>query len=561
VQWRETRSEHRNTRSAATSPVVKHLLPFFAFVDAGQTIQRRLSDIDEGLVAQFIERKRQERAIPTDLAEKLAEASAQELQDLERLSHSESADLDEDEVVLLRRYVQRGGCHKLSDPDASGRICLSSRGLKAPRSTAASRRCAASLTAPTAGTACTSSIRPRLRLREDGPNRNWLRPEHLEALIAAARALDEREGRYAHNGREAAIWVLALCRPRVHEFCALTWRDLSDAGLTVRKSKTDAGRRTIQVPTVARAALAAHRARLAAPGADTPIWPTSTGRRRDRNNVRARLLAPVIEAARAALERSEVGEPLPVRVTPHTFRRTAATAWYWLGRDEPATMHEIGHRSSRLTLEVYAQPRPRRASRCERSPDARPWPPELTTPPSWAEPYVRLAGDLGFAITDVHEAATLVRGFIAEIDAAVEIGPATPQPGQTWRRDDGVRVEIPREHDDGRQRHGPEGRPAHGAGGRPQSTPLAGHCPRLLRRASARRPASHRRGRRRVVVTGARRRPDRANAGRDGRCARRSDGTRPCRLRAPRRHQDRRGSPRRTLARCIDVGLSLTSGG
>ena len=144
----------------------------------------------------------------------------------------------------------------------------------------------------------------------------------------------------------------------MHEFCAFTWRDLSDAGLTVRKSKTDAGRRTIQVPAVARAALAAHRARLGDAGADTPIWPTSTGRRRDRNNARARLLAPVIEAARVALECSE-GEPLPERVTPHTLRRTAATSWCWLGRDERATMHEIGHRSSRLTLEVYAQPRPR----------------------------------------------------------------------------------------------------------------------------------------------------------------------------------------------------------
>lgn len=74
--------------------------------------------------------------------------------------------------------------------------------------------------------------------------------------------------------------------------------------------------------------------------------------------MRSRLLAPVVETARAALERSE-GEPLPDRITPHTFRRTAATSWYWLGRDERTTMYEIGHRSSKLTLEVYAQPRPR----------------------------------------------------------------------------------------------------------------------------------------------------------------------------------------------------------
>jgi integrase len=320
---------------------------------------RPLSDIDEGLVAQFIERKRQERAILTDLAEKLAEASAQDLQDLERLTSSESVDLDEDEVVLLRRYGQRGGCHKLSDPGARGRISLSSRGLKdseinrclsTPRRVVdrANRRHGLQIPDPTLD----------MRLRGDAPNRNWLWPHHIEALIAAARAMDDRESRYAHNGREAAIWVLALCGPRVHEFCGLNWRDLSDAGLTVRKSKTDAGRRAIQVPTVARAALAAHRSRLGDTGADTPIWPTSTGRRRDRNNVRARLLAPVTKAARAALERSG-GEPIPERVTPHTFRRTAATSWYWLGRNERATMHEIGHRSSRLTLEVYAQPHPR----------------------------------------------------------------------------------------------------------------------------------------------------------------------------------------------------------
>lgn len=54
-----------------------------------------------------------------------------------------------------------------------------------------------------------------------------------------------------------------------------------------------------------------------------------------------------------------MSEPLPIRVTPHTFRRSAATYWYWLRRDERTTMHEIGHKSSRLTLEVYAQPQPR----------------------------------------------------------------------------------------------------------------------------------------------------------------------------------------------------------
>lgn len=70
------------------------------------------------------------------------------------------------------------------------------------------------------------------------------------------------------------------------------------------------------------------------------------------------------------------------------------------------------------------------------------WPPTLNAPSSWAEPYARLAGELEFAIADLHEATALVRQFMAEIDEAVDITPALPRPGQTWRRDDGVRVHI-----------------------------------------------------------------------------------------------------------------------
>jgi integrase len=198
-----------------------------------------------------------------------------------------------------------------------------------------------------------------LRLRVAEPERNWLWPAHLDALARAARALDERDDRYDHNGREAAIWVLGLCGPRVHELCGFDWQDLSGGGLRVRRSKTPAGRRTIQVPDIARAALERHRERLGDPPADTPIWPTATGARRNRASVRSRLLPAVLQAAGDELR--STGEPLPSRVTPHTFRRTTATYWYWLGRGERDTMHEIGHRSSRLTLEVYAQARPRDA--------------------------------------------------------------------------------------------------------------------------------------------------------------------------------------------------------
>jgi hypothetical protein len=70
------------------------------------------------------------------------------------------------------------------------------------------------------------------------------------------------------------------------------------------------------------------------------------------------------------------------------------------------------------------------------------WPPVLSTPASWSGPYTRLADELGFSITNVEEAARLITEFIAEIDQAVSLAPSVLRRGQTWRRENGVRVEI-----------------------------------------------------------------------------------------------------------------------
>jgi Nucleotidyl transferase AbiEii toxin, Type IV TA system len=47
-----------------------------------------------------------------------------------------------------------------------------------------------------------------------------------------------------------------------------------------------------------------------------------------------------------------------------------------------------------------------------------PWPPRLTVEPSWPEPYTTLALEQGFAITDVHDAATRVQALIDVLTAA-----------------------------------------------------------------------------------------------------------------------------------------------
>jgi len=49
---------------------------------------------------------------------------------------------------------------------------------------------------------------------------------------------------------------------------------------------------------------------------------------------------------------------------------------------------------------------------------AHPWPPTLSVPASWAEPYTELAESMDFPVTDVEEAAREVRELIAVIDAA-----------------------------------------------------------------------------------------------------------------------------------------------
>lgn len=50
--------------------------------------------------------------------------------------------------------------------------------------------------------------------------------------------------------------------------------------------------------------------------------------------------------------------------------------------------------------------------------EKQPWPPTVTAYPSWSETFERMASEESFPVRDVEEAASLVREFISEIDAA-----------------------------------------------------------------------------------------------------------------------------------------------
>ena len=362
-----SRYENPKTVESYRRPVVKHLLPFLAYVDEERTQDRPLADVDETLILKFVAAKQAERAVLQDIADTLAELDRDTRSDPQLLAR----ELDEEEWRMLRRYGQRGGRHTVLDPLANGVVSLSSRGLsnnEINRCLArmrdvvrmANRRHRLGMDDPTQGCA----------LPRQDPSREWLHPVQLQALLDVAELLDAYPAReqYAHHGRYSAVLTLALLGPRASEFCAAKWRHLSEQGLFIPEAKTSAGRRHLELPAVVRTALDDRRARLD-PRPEDFIWATAAGNRRDRANVRGRLLAPVVEIAALLLEarghrplpeRVGVdGSPTGIRVTPHMFRRTAMTYWAWADRNQRWAMGQAGHKSAKMTLEAYQQIFPR----------------------------------------------------------------------------------------------------------------------------------------------------------------------------------------------------------
>ena len=325
--------------------MVKHLLPFLAFVDDERTIDRVLVDVDEALMLRFVATKQAERSVLQDIAESLAELDSDVRGDLELLCRQ----LDPEEWRLLCRCGQRGGDRMVLDPAASGLISLSSRGLSNNEinrclarmrdiARMANRRYKLGLDDPTQGCA----------LPRRDPSREWLHPVQLQALLDAAQTLDANPAQdaYKQHGRYSAILALGLLGPRVSEFCAARWRDLSAEGLFIPEAKTSSARRQLELPTIVRTALDRRRAELDPRPSDW-IWASAAGTRRDRNNVRNRLLAPLLKHAAELLEErgqrplpahvDADGNPIGVRVTPHMFRRTALTYWAWADRSLTAS--------------------------------------------------------------------------------------------------------------------------------------------------------------------------------------------------------------------------------
>lgn len=166
----------------------------------------------------------------------------------------------------------------------------------------------------------------------------------------------------SYIGRRAVIETLARTGLRVGELCDLRIRDIrlhdpSGARLNVRTAKTDAGIREVQLTPALVEALVDHLDRLDraghATGPDAYAFPNARGGAVTRQRI-ARILGEA--TTRATALRAERGLPAMPAITPHSLRRTyISMALLANNYDIKWVMSQVGHASSAITLDVYAQ--------------------------------------------------------------------------------------------------------------------------------------------------------------------------------------------------------------
>jgi integrase len=130
--------------------------------------------------------------------------------------------------------------------------------------------------------------------------------------------------------------------------------DLANGRITVGRSKTQAGLREIDLLPILRDVLLAHKAQSAPhTNPDDLVFPTGTGGQRDKDNLRYRVVMPVVERAEELLTAHDK-QPLPRGVRPHKMRHTFASILVACGVDPASVMHQLGHTDPKFTLRVYA---------------------------------------------------------------------------------------------------------------------------------------------------------------------------------------------------------------
>ena len=194
----------------------------------------------------------------------------------------------------------------------------------------------------------------RRRMKAPSAKRTYLEPEQVLAVLDAAGELDHESTYYSRKGGRRAIMAsLMLTGVRVSELCDLKWGDLDLVGrkLYVRDAKTEAGVRVVPMSAFLHDELTAYKADAIA---SQYAFPTATGNRRDKDNVRNRVHNPVIKRTNENLERDE--RPLiQPGTSPHALRRTFISLLLEAGENVRNVMAYAGHSTPNITLAIYGQ--------------------------------------------------------------------------------------------------------------------------------------------------------------------------------------------------------------
>ena len=194
----------------------------------------------------------------------------------------------------------------------------------------------------------------RRRVKASRPAAVWLdQASQITALLDAAGKLDRDARADRQVPRRAILATLVYAGLRISELLDLEWRDVDfGAGrITVRASKTDAGRRQVDLLPCLRGELQAlHAARTGSP--TDRVFPSLNGARQGPSNIRRRVLARAVDEANEQLVKDRQ-TPLPAGLTPHKLRHTFASLLVALGVDPGAVMDQLGHTDPTFTLRVY----------------------------------------------------------------------------------------------------------------------------------------------------------------------------------------------------------------
>jgi integrase len=196
-----------------------------------------------------------------------------------------------------------------------------------------------------------------------------LRPLQIAERLGLSRAtvthhlrrLGAKTGR-GYAGRRVVCELLGRGGLRVGELCEARVEDLridaeGTARLRIADSKTEAGRRLVELSPELTAVVLSHLDRLRAQGRPTGPGAYLVPDLRDGRLSRRRVGQILAEAARLASERLAARgmAPLP-HTTPHTLRRTYISIALIANQfDLKFVMAQVGRADSSMTMDVYAQ--------------------------------------------------------------------------------------------------------------------------------------------------------------------------------------------------------------